>query len=430
MKIPVHVISLGCPKNLVDTEKMIGAYSDKIELCQHPEEAQIILINTCSFIQPAVEESVSTILNIAYEIKDYPNKPILVVTGCLVERFGKEELKKEIPEVDFWIAIHEQNQWLNIVCGYKKYDIKGSRLITTPKSYAYLKISEGCDHKCSFCLIPSIRGNLISREIEEIKKDLKDIISRGTKEVILVAQDVVSYGKDKGKKNAFKYLLEEIVKFDIKWLRLLYIHPSGINKNFLGFLKNIQPPFLPYFDVPLQHSHPEILKKMNRPPNSTYKIELIKEFFPEACIRTSFIVGFPEETEKHFNHLLKFVEMAKFNHMGVFEYIHEEGTLCSKVYKNDIDNATKEKRKSELMELQKGISREILKRYKSKEMEVLVDRPSNQWPNLFIGRSWFQAPDIDGITYISSLKQNPVGNIIKVEIQDSYEYDLSGLEII
>ncbi len=430
----VFVITLGCPKNRSDTERMLGIYQDKIKITQNLNEADLIFINTCSFIRPAVEEAISTILEVASEIEKLSKRPVLIVTGCLVERYKKETLKKELPEVDFWLSIKEQNKWLELVTKKNNYPKKEEIFITTPKSYAYLKIAEGCNHKCTFCLIPSIRGKFQSRNIEEIKKELKTILSRGTKEVIIVAQDVTFFGKDKGFRDGLKMLLSELVtelvNFEIKWLRLLYLNPDGINKDLLLFLKTISPPFLPYFDIPLQHSHPEILKKMGRSPKSIYKVEEIREIFPNSCIRTTFIVGFPGEEKSHFENLLKFVETQKFNHVGVFSYYPEEGTKAYYKFNDNISKEEKKRRREEILKIQKEISKEHLKQYKNKIIDVLIDHYSEEWPTLYLGRTWFQAPEIDGTTYVSTLQKEPIGNFIKTLITETYEYDLSGLDVV
>ena len=425
----VFVIALGCPKNRSDTERMLGIYQDRIKITQDLNDADIVLINTCSFIRPAVEEAISTILEIASEIEKLSKRPVLVVTGCLVERYKKETLKKELPEVDFWLYIKEQARWLELITKKDNYPKKEEILITTPKSYAYLKIAEGCSHRCTFCLIPSIRGRYRSKEIIKIKKDLKIMLSRGAKEIIVVAQDVTFYGKDKGLKDGLKRLLGELVNFDIKWLRLLYLNPNEINKDLLLFLKSISPPFVPYFDIPLQHSHPEILKKMGRSPRSIYKVEEIREIFPDACIRTSFIVGFPGEGKAQFEDLLKFVETQRFNHVGVFTYYHEEGTKAYSDFNDEISEEEKKRRKKEVLKIQKKISEQYLRQYKDKVLDVLIDLPSNEWPTLYVGRTWFQAPEIDGITYVSTLQKEPIGNFIKTLITQTYDYDLSGLDV-
>ena len=427
--LKVYVISLGCPKNLVDTEEMLGRYKDHIEISSCLDSSDVVLINTCGFIQPAVEEAISTILEVVEKIKECKKRPYLVVTGCLVQRYGVSTLKKELPEVDFWIPINEQTRWLEIVKKNLKFSKAFHRIISTPISYAYLKISEGCNHKCSFCLIPSIRGKYRSREIKEIKRDLDVIAKRETKEIVVVAQDVTFYGKDKGIKDGLKIVLEEILKTRTHWLRLLYLNPLGITKDLLKFLKEISPPFVPYFDVPIQHTHPDILKKMGRSPSSPYVIEKIKEVFPDACIRTSIIVGFPGEEKRHFEHMFRFVENMQFNHLGVFKYYHEEGTKSYYSFDDDVDEDTKEKRRRELLELQREISRNLLQKYKGKELDVLIDRQSEDWPTIFVGRAWFQAPEIDGVTYVSCLNKRPIGKIIKTKIDQTYDYDLSGLEI-
>ncbi len=427
-KLKVYTISLGCPKNLVDTEKILGSIGDICAPISELKMADIVLINTCSFIKDAVEEAIDTILETIEEIKTLDNKPKLIVTGCLVNRYY-EELTKEIPEVDLFLEIEKQHKLRDIIArDILKKQNSYKRFISTPPSYAYLKIAEGCNHRCSFCTIPSIRGGLKSFSENSIIDEARYILSTGRKEIVLVAQDVTSYGMDLGDRKKLFNILGRLSKLQgLSWLRLLYLYPKGITRDFLKFLKDITPPFIPYFDVPLQHVCPEILKKMGRPFQVPAEkiIDLIREFFPDAAIRTSFIVGFPGEKDRDFEQLVNFVKNVRFTHVGVFSYSNEEGTLSSK-YPDQVPEEIKEQRKQIIMEEQKSVSRDFLKTFKGKKLKILIDKKSDEWPTLYEGRPWFFAPEIDGLTYVSGEGVQP-GDMVDVVIQETYDYDLSGI---
>ncbi len=475
-KIKLYVVSLGCPKNLVDTEKIIGSLKEIYTLVDSPEEAKLIIINTCAFIKNAVEESIDTILEIAIPAKKKDSPPYIVVTGCLVSRYEKE-LKKEIPEVDLFLPIANQKELKNIIANIFKETLMSyqnelsamglrpleppkikknknkltenqkkalfnqsflktnpskdsNRFISTPPSYGYVKIAEGCNHACSFCIIPKLRGKLISFSSEEIIKDAKHILSTGRKEIILVAQDLTSYGLDRGEKKAIYRLLEQMAKLkNLFWLRLLYLYPKGITEDFIRFLKGISPPFVPYFDVPMQHSHPEILKKMGRPfrVQGEKIVSLIRKYFEDAAIRTSLIVGFPGEEKRHFDHLVEFVKRTQFTHVGVFTYSREERSKAA-MLENQVPEDVKIERKKLLMEIQRDISRNFLKHFEHKKLKILIDKKNIEWPTLYEGRAWFFAPEIDGVVYVSGEDIKP-GDIKEVLIEDTYDYDLAGIVI-
>ncbi len=427
----IYTISLGCPKNLVDTERMLGTVSPYFTPVADIWRADVVLINTCGFIQEAVEESIEEILNVCEEVKAITPPPLIVVTGCLLKRYG-DALIQEIPEVDLWIPLERQHKLGEILLKMKKIpeeeDKKIPRIITTGPSYAYLKIAEGCNHRCSFCTIPSIRGPFVSLPLNLVLDEAKRIVDMGIKEVIVVAQDLTYYGTDLGNKGLILELLKRISEIKgLHWLRLLYLYPAGITRGLLEVLKDISPPFIPYFDIPFQHSHPDILRKMGRPfkrePQSI--IEDIRSFFPDAAIRTSIIVGFPGEEERHFNHLVNWIEKTKFTHLGVFTYSDEEGTRAYSM-RPKVDEEIKKQRRQVLMEIQKEISRGYLQGLVGREMEVIIDHSSEQWPTLFEGRTWFQAPEIDGKSYVSGLNIRP-GDLVKVQIEDSWDYDLCGI---
>ncbi len=431
-KKKIYTISLGCPKNLVDTEKILGRLSPYFIPAEGLKKAHVVLINTCGFIEDAISESIEEILHSCEEAKRCPTPPLIVVTGCLVKRYG-EELKKEIPEVDLWLPMEQQQ---HIAAIFRKMGLIETdktkefplRLISTGNSYAYLKIAEGCNHRCSFCVIPSIRGGFLSYPTTHLIEEAKYILDKGIKEIIVVAQDVTFYGRDKNHREDLIKLLHTLASLDgIKWLRTLYLYPQGINKKLLKALKEISPPFVPYFDIPFQHSHPDILKAMGRPfkVDSKHLINEIRDIFPNAALRTSIIVGFPGEKEKHFSHLLRWVEDMKFTHLGVFTYSDEKGTPAY-IMKEKVDKDTKHRRKEDILKIQREISKKYLSQFVGKHMNILIDKSSPQWPTLFEGRAWFQAPEIDGKVYVSGEKIRE-GDMVKAYIEESLEYDLCAL---
>lgn len=438
MKLRIYPISLGCPKTKVDTERLLGSLAP-VELVEQIDQCDLVFLNTCSFIQPAVQESVQTILEAAADMEDLPNeeRPLLAVAGCLPARYGVEELARELPEVNLWLNLDEISNWPQMIkAALNKRDTSRFSSIQTipgrvaplPPSYAYLKISEGCEHVCAFCTIPSIRGPLQSFKREHLLREAEMLVNQGAKELVLVAQDLTAYGRDLNDKLALQSLLEGLGKITgLARLRLMYLYPSGLNRDFLNFLKNLDAPLLPYFDVPVQHSHPEILANMGRPfaKNSAKTIDLIREIFPEAALRTSLIVGYPGETEKHFKHLLNFVQEMRFNNLGVFAYQQEDGTRAA-LLSEQIEDSIKEERRDLIMQIQAEISEEILSAQLNGQVDILVDEPQGEWPNLWIGRAWFQAPEVDGITYISGDNLQP-GDLVTAEIVETGPYDLQAL---
>lgn len=431
-KIKVYTRSLGCPKNLVDTERILGSLGEIYEPVEDISSSQLVIINTCSFIKPAVEESLDVIFSAHEEIKDLDKKPVLVVTGCLVSRYGAG-LGEQIPEADIFCPINEQPNLPGFILQKfgldKPRKLKLSRKVSTPLSYAYLKISEGCNNRCSFCAIPSIRGKLRSRTIDKITEEACLLMDSGVKELVVVAQDSTAYGRDLGEKNSLVDLVKELSSIDsLKWLRILYLYPSGLKRNLLELIARIDGPFLPYFDVPFQHSHPDILRNMGRPfkDNPEKIIVKIRDVFPDAVIRSSLIAGYPGETDEHFEHLLSFVKKNKLDHLGVFPFYPEEGTRAFG-FVDQVSDEVKRYRVNEIMKAQKKISREKLRTLKDELVEVLVDKPHPEWPGLFTGRAWFQAPEIDGITYISGPDVKS-GQMIKARVEETRDYDLVALQ--
>ena len=408
--------------------------------------ADILVINTCGFIDSAKEEAINTIL----EMAEYKKKKCkyLIVMGCLVQRY-KEELQKALPEVDLFIKLEEYDKlwekiekYLNTKMEEKMPENKKQeklkvlpipnfqefmqRVITTGKNYAYLKIGEGCSNFCTYCAIPYIRGPFVSRKKEEIIEEAKMLAEKGIKELIIIAQDTTKYGIDLYKKPGLPNLLEEISKINgIEWIRFLYSYPEGISKELIETVKNNKK-ILPYFDIPIQHISNKLLKKMNRKTSKEEIINLIKEIrknIPNATLRTSIIVGFPGETNEDFEELMDFIELAKFDNLGAFMYSKEEGTPAAS-FKNQIHGNTKKSRYNKLMQKQQEIVRKKLEEQIQKQDTVLVEDISFD-SKFLIGRTKNQAPDIDGITYIiNENNENCINNFVDVKITKVLDYDV------
>ena len=447
----VGFISLGCSKNLIDTEVAIGLFKkNNYKIVNDETKADILVINTCGFIESAKEEAINTILEMA-EYKKQRCK-YLIVMGCLVQRYY-DELIKALPEVDLFIKIDEYNQLWEKIDDLVKRDIviksktKSSkkitqipqmpmpteenfldRVVTTGKNYAYLKIGEGCSNKCTYCAIPYIRGPFVSRKIEEIVTEAKELAKKGIKEIIIIAQDTTKYGVDIYGENKLAELIYEISKIEeIKWIRFLYSYPEGIDDELINLVAN-EPKVAKYFDIPIQHISNKILKKMNRKTNKEEIISLIKkirEKIPNVTLRTSLIVGFPGETEEDFNELLEFVKNAKFEKLGTFMYSKEEGTPAEKL-PNQINGNTKRARYNKIMKEQQKISNGNMKRKIGKEYEALIENISFDGKYL-IGRTKQDVPDIDGLVYIKNENQDSkINQIVNVIIEDVKDYDLIG----
>ncbi|UJX42560.1 30S ribosomal protein S12 methylthiotransferase RimO [Desulfovibrio sp. JY] len=425
----VHAVSLGCPKNRVDTETALGALPFRTAMVDDPAAADLIVVNTCAFIAPAVEESVAVILELADTIRELSPKPKLAVMGCLPARFD-DTLRRDLPEVDIWGLPSE----LDLIPGRLASELgaetaaPAGRQSSTPPSYAYLKIAEGCDHACRYCTIPAIRGKLASRPIDGLITEARGLIDQGAKELVLVAQDVTAYGRDLGMKEGLKALLEKLLPLPgLSWLRLLYLYPSGVTDSLLSFLAGAGRPFVPYFDIPFQHVHPEMLAAMARPKaaDADTVIARVRKHFPDAALRSTFIVGLPGEKKAHFEALLAFVERTRLMHVGVFPYHREDGTPAATM-PGQVRRDVKERRVGAIMAAQKEISAELLEQYAGSEQEVLVDAVHGEWPGLHIGRCWFQAPEIDGVTYVSGPGVAP-GAMVTATIEETKDYDLVAL---
>ena len=422
----VALISLGCAKNLVDSENILGLLlKNHYQIVSNKDEADILIINTCGFIEASKKESIDVILD------NINKKQKVVVTGCLVNRYI-DELKREIPEVDLWIPIRDYPRF-NVLLKTLDSDITNYeglnddyRLVSTGSYSAYLKIGEGCSNCCSYCAIPLIRGPYVSRPFESVINEAKKLASEGYKELIVLEQDTTRYGLDLKEKKTIVDLLKELVIISgLEYVRLLYLYPDEITDELIDLIAK-EEKLTPYFDIPIQHSEDNILKAMNRRGDKKYLTNLfnkIRNKIPHAILRTTVMVGFPGETEKDFNNLMKFIEDIKFDHLGAFKYSKEEGTT-SYNFPHQVRETTKQRRLETLMELQQKISYEQNKKHIGEIMTGLVVGKENGY---YLLRSYFNAPDdVDGKILFSSSKTLEEGDKVKVLIKESYVYDLYG----
>jgi tRNA-2-methylthio-N6-dimethylallyladenosine synthase/ribosomal protein S12 methylthiotransferase len=430
--IKVYCVSLGCPKNRVDVETMLGCVAGGVEVVAAPESADVVVINTCSFIAPAVEESVRTIVETAEAIRDLSPRPKLAVTGCLPARYG-EELRRELPEVDIWGLPTELDVLPDRLAravrggGGGGEPPHGQRLISPPPGYASGKIAAGCSPACADCTIPSSRGRLASREAGEIVREARELLYRGVSELVLVAQDLTAYGRDLGMKHGLRRLAESLLGLSGLARCASYLYPSGIDEEFARFLGSAGPPLVPSFDIPFQHVHPDVLAAMRRPRSAPPAaiLERVRRHIPDAAIRSTFITGFPGETPRRFQALCDFVAASRLHNVGVFPFSPEEGTRAATL-PGRVSRKEALRRRETLMAIQAEISAEILSGYVGRTMPVLVDAPHPEWPGLFVGRTWFQAPEVDGVTYVSGPGAAP-GRMVTAEIVESKNYDLVAL---
>ena len=445
----VGFVSLGCSKNLIDTEIAIGHFkNNKYEIESNPENAEVIVINTCGFIEAAKEEAINTVL----EMAEYKNGKCkyLIVMGCLVQRYY-DELIKELPEVDLFIKIDEYDvMWRKIEKLIKEDTIEIStthtskkitdikplpmptcdefyeRVITTGTNYAYLKIGEGCSNRCTYCAIPYIRGPFVSRNMEEILQEAQILANKGIKELIVIAQDTTKYGVDIYGESKLAELLQKLSEIpEIKWIRFLYTYPEGITDELIQTVKN-NPKICKYFDIPIQHISNKVLKRMNRRTSKEQIENLIyrlRKEIPNVTLRTSLIVGFPGESVEDFEELLQFVEKAKFDKLGAFMYSKEDGTPAAKLL-GQIHKNTKKSRYNRIMEIQQKISNENLQAKIGQQYEVLVEDISFDG-NYLIGRTKQDVPDIDGIVYIkNNATEQLLDKFVNVQVTDVRDYDL------
>ena len=440
MSKKLYMISLGCSKNLVDSEVMLGLLEkDGYVVTQEPEDAGLLLVNTCGFIGSAVNEAIDEILELSRYKKD-DNEKKLVVTGCLVQRYGTE-LEKELPEVDLFIGTNGFHSIVDQLYGKQApiplahsleqapflMDSSMPRKVSTPSHRAYMKITEGCINRCSYCLIPDIRGKLRSRTIADLTTEARRLDAEGVKELTLVAQDLLAYGIDLEKQTNLIVLLKQLLaETDIPWIRLLYLHPARVNEELL-LLMEANTRLVPYLDIPFQHISDHILRLMNRPNTQAQLIELmqtIRRILPQAALRTTMRVGFPGETEDDITEMTDFLQEHHFDHLGVFAYANEEGCKAASL-PGQIAEETKEKRLQKIMEFQADISFAALQKYVGTEEQVLVEGVSKESDLLLEGRTRYQAPEIDGCVYITRGTVEP-GALVDVTITEAHTYDLVG----
>jgi len=437
----IFFVSLGCDKNLVDSEMMIGMLAEKGHVITDDEkEAEVVVINTCCFILDAKQESIDTILQMA-ELKKNGKMKVLIVTGCLGERY-KEEIQKEIPQVD---AILGTNSFdlisdaIDEVMGGKKQNhfkniqdvpVHGKkRMITTGGHYAYLKIAEGCDKHCTYCIIPKIRGNFRSVPMEVLVNEASKLAEDGVKELILVAQETTVYGKDLYGKKSLPELLRKLAAIDgLQFIRLLYCYPEEITSELIQVIKE-EPKICHYLDMPIQHAADSVLKRMGRRTNNEQlrsMIGTLRREIPDICLRTTLITGFPGETAKDFATLKEFVKEMRFDRLGVFPYSAEEGTAAAKL-KKQVPSFIKNRRKNIIMKLQQQIAFKKAEEMIGRKVEVLIEGKLPE-DGVFIGRTYKDAPNVDGIIFVNSDRELVTGDVVMVGVTDFHEYDLIGEE--
>ncbi len=436
----VHLISLGCPKNRVDSELMVGALNGSgCRMVDEPEDADVIVVNTCAFIDSAKEESIDTIVEMA-RFKELGSAQRLVVTGCMSQRYGKE-LAAEMPEVDVFLGTNEFKRIASAVSGelpQRSYITPGSALYTSDEARvnsirggsAYLKIAEGCNRTCSFCIIPKIRGKQVSRSRADLVREAALLGASGVKEISLIAQDLTSYGVDLGEKHGLESLLDELQTVNgIEWIRLHYAYPWGFTDRLLQIVKDSDR-VLPYMDMPLQHISDRMLRSMRRAVRAKDQRALIAKLreVPEMVLRTTFIAGYPGESESEHEELCDWLDEVQFDHVGVFAYSREENTLAAEL-EGQLPVELAEARRDALMERQSGISRRRNEARIGSRLRVLVDGVSAEHEYVLEGRHYGQALDVDGVTYLSFEDGVPAalpGEMVTVEIEDATEYDLVG----
>ncbi len=419
----INIITLGCSKNLVDSEQLLRQLQSNHYIVTHDsnEASDIVVVNTCGFINDAKQESIDTILNCLEAKKESIVKKVFVM-GCMSERY-KEELKEELDEVDGFYGVAQLEQILKDLDATYKKELIGERLITTPKHYAYLKIAEGCNRKCSFCAIPLIRGKFISKPIDAIIHEAENLVSKGVKEILLIAQDLTYYGVDLYKESRLMKLLEKLSEVaGLEWIRLHYTYPIHFSDELLRLINN-KPNICNYIDIPLQHISDSVLKSMKRGVSGAEQRELIKRiktFISDVAIRTTMIVGYPGETEDDFNELKEFIREVKFDRLGVFTYSPEEDTLAFG-FKDDIPEEVKIRRMEELMEIQEEISLSLNEQKINKKFKVIIDRKEGEF---YIGRTEYDSPEVDNEVLIPLSSDCNIGEFYEVEVYSASAFDL------
>ena len=427
-KNTINVVTLGCSKNVYDSEVLMGQLKAGGKNVVHEQEGNIVVINTCGFINNAKEESINTILEYVQQ-KEAGLIDKVFVMGCLSERY-KPDLEKEIPDVDQYFGTSELPALLKVLGADYKHELIGERLTTTPKNYAYLKISEGCDRPCSFCAIPLMRGAHISTPIEALVTEAEKLAAKGVKELILIAQDITYYGLDLYKKRALADLLRALVKVEgIEWIRIHYAFPTGFPMDVIEVMKE-EPKICNYLDIPLQHISDPILASMKRGTTQEKTTKLLKKFreaMPEMAIRTTLIVGYPGETQADFEALKSFVKEMRFHRLGCFTYSHEENTTAYEL-EDDVPEEVKLARANEIMEIQSQISWELNQEKIGKTFRCLIDRKEG---NYFVGRTEYDSPDVDNEVLIDAKKHYvKTGDFVEVKIIDATDYDLYGEPVV
>jgi ribosomal protein S12 methylthiotransferase len=436
----VGFISLGCPKNLVDSEVMLG-FTEQAghEIVSDPAAAEVLVVNTCGFIESAKQESIDAILELAEHRRSGACRR-LVVTGCLAQRYG-DELREQVPEIDAMVGTGQLPQIVKAIGGMEAapgngagsqptylYDAETPRRLATPGHYAYVKIAEGCDYACSFCIIPQLRGRYRSREAGSIVAEARSLAAKGVRELILVSQDTSFFGFDRGEKSALATLVRELNEVDgLAWIRLLYLHPATIRDELLAAIAECEK-VCSYVDLPLQHGSDEVLRRMRRPgTRSSYErlISRIRDTIHGVTLRTTFIVGYPGETEKEFDELCRFARDMAFDHAGVFAYSHEEGTPAFAL-EDDVPRAVKQRRLRSLMSMQKGLVAERQRRLIGRRMSVMVDGSSPEHPLVLLGRLEGQAPEIDPVVYLTDCDPTEYrrGTVVAADVVAARGYDL------
>ncbi|WDV47788.1 30S ribosomal protein S12 methylthiotransferase RimO [Clostridiaceae bacterium M8S5] len=440
MNLTAALLSLGCSRNTIDSEIMIGILKDNnIQMVDDMSLANVIIINTCGFIHDAKEESIDEIIE-ATELRQEGKCKHLIVCGCLAQRY-KDELMKEIPEIDAIIGtgniteiykviskLQNAGKYFNIDNINSQYPENCKRELLTPNQYAYLKISQGCNNHCTYCIIPKLRGKYRSRSIEDIVSEAKFLVDSGVKEIILTAEDTGKYGIDIYGECKLDGLLDELNKIEgLNWIRLLYIYPETFTDGLIDSIKR-NDKVLNYVDIPLQHINNRILSRMNRKTTKEDICRLIKKLrsqISDIIIRTTFITGFPSETKKEHEEVVQFIKEYRFDRLGVFVYSKEEGTKAS-LFDGQIDEETKKDRYNEIMEIQMNISDELNNKKVGNIYKVLIEEEING-ENLYVGRTYMDCPDIDGVVYVSTKEKLAIGQFVDVKIIEHFEYDLKGV---
>ncbi|MBW6409721.1 30S ribosomal protein S12 methylthiotransferase RimO [Clostridium weizhouense] len=437
-KYKVGLVSLGCDKNRVDSEIILGKMNNDYEITNNAKEADVIIVNTCGFIESAKQESIDTILEMA-EYKNNYKCNLLIATGCLTQRYG-EELKNLIPEIDIMLGVNDYNKINEIITefiegnklaeaflNYSDENInEGNRILTTQKESAYIRIAEGCNNFCTYCIIPKIRGKFRSRKMENIINEAKDLVASGVKEIILIAQDTTRYGSDIYGKKSLHLLLKELAKIEeIKWIRVLYCYPEEIYDELIEEIANNKK-VVKYLDLPIQHISDHVLKLMGRRTTKNdiiNKINQLRENISDMIVRTTFIVGFPQETNEDFNEIIEFLEEYKLDKVGVFKYSREENTPAARMDGQILEDI-KAEREEKLMTIQEKISNNINELKIGRVYDILVEEYNGEY---YKGRNFEMAPEIDGNVFFESSKPINVGEFVKVKIIKNMDYDLIGV---